>query len=358
MALLAISFVGLVAATDVHTGIGVDITTEAFKPLIWQCGDRVLADDQIENGANNLSLSERKNNYAFTGESIQWNVLVMDKNKIEQVTDVVGTIGPTQGEGNDVEVECVRQNGAGDNTNPSNYCNAKILEENLTVFNPNVMAYYTCTLTVEPSMHGEYFLTVEAKDSTGLSSTMDENEFWFLNPTIALSVDGDLSFNDVRPGTTAYSKTLLVGNDAEAGSGVMLDMFISGTDFYDPAADGARCSLNSNGQATNMLALTAFRYYATSGAYSTKVLNGVVGTPNPLADSEGYLGIAYGDKITQANKLILGTAYGAGADAADWTNGNALTPGAEMALVFKLNMPEPCVGDFSDGSIFFWGEAI
>jgi len=344
MALLAISLVsmvGIVSATDVHTGIGVDITTEQFKPLIWQCGARTLADDPIENGANGLSLQERKNDYAFTGESIQWNVLVMDKNKIEQVTDVVGTIGPTQGAGNDVEVECKKVA-----TTDISSCNARILEENLTVFNADVMAMYTCTLTIEPSMHGEYFITVEAKDSTGLSSTMDENEFWFLNPTIALSVDGSLAFDNVRPGTTAYSQTLLVGNDAEAGSGVMLDMFMSGTDFYDPAADGARCSDN-----TNKLALTAFRYYATSGAYSTKSQGGA------NADSEGYIGIAYGDKITQADKIINGAAF-AGADETDWNNGNALAPGAEMALVFKLNMPEPCVGDFSDGSIFFWGEAI
>jgi hypothetical protein len=40
------------------------------------------------------------------------------------------------------------------------------------------------------------------------------------------------------------------------------------------------------------------------------------------------------------------------------TAGNTLTPGAEMALIFKLDMPEPCVGDFSEGSIYFWGEAI
>ncbi len=34
---------------------------------------------------------------------------------------------------------------------------------------------------------------------------------------------------------------------------------------------------------------------------------------------------------------------------------------AGMSVTFRLNLPEPCYGNFeseSDGSIFFWGEAI
>jgi len=342
MAVLVLSIMPMVLATDVSTGITPSITTEQFKPLIWMCDSRALADDPIEAGTNGASLLERVNNYAFTGESMSWKVLVMDKNKIEQISDVVGTIGPEQGAGNDVVVECTRSDHQDDRILDS--CNARIGEETLHDFNANTMSYYDCKLTVTPSMHGKYFITIEAKDSTGLSSTMDENENFFLNPTIALSVDGALTFEDVRPGTVAYSSTLLVGNDAEAGSGVLLDMYISGTDFYDPSANGAVCSDN-----TNKLSLSAFRYYATNGAYSTKTAT---------TDSEGYLGIPQGDRITQTNKIMLGTSYGTGTAAADVTSGNALAPGAQIPMTFRLSMPEPCVGDFSDGSIMFWGEAI
>ena len=38
--------------------------------------------------------------------------------------------------------------------------------------------------------------------------------------------------------------------------------------------------------------------------------------------------------------------------------GNELTPGSDMALTFKLNLPEPCNGDFNTGQIYFWGEAV
>ena len=39
-------------------------------------------------------------------------------------------------------------------------------------------------------------------------------------------------------------------------------------------------------------------------------------------------------------------------------HGNTLSPGSEIALTFKLGLPEPCVGNFDSGDIFFWGEAI
>lgn len=350
--------ISLVAATDVGTGVGITVNTQQFAPKVWMCDNRSVRDDNTENSLNGLNLSERKNNYAFEGESIHWTVLVMDKNKIEDVQDVVGTVGPSQGAGNDVEVECERIVGDpfGDSNVPAS-CNAQIGQEKIVgegAFNSQVMAFYDCRLTVETadSMHGEYFLTVEAKDAEGLSGTMAENEFWFLNPTIALAIDGNIAFDDVMPGTDSYSQTVLVGNDAEAGSGVMLDMFISGTDFYDPSSSGAMCP------GTNQLALTNFRYFVTNGAFVSK-------SPTTFdTDAEGYTSIPYSTDISGAKRIMRWNNAPRGASPSssvveqDWNNGNALTPGAEMALTFKLSMPEPCNGDFSAGQIFFWGEAI
>ncbi|MDP2926374.1 MAG: hypothetical protein Q8N99_08405 [Nanoarchaeota archaeon] len=361
----------VVLAVDVGQGIGITVNTQKFQPRVWMCDSRSVNDDRTENGQNdqdqgandpisNFDLSERKHNYAFEGESIHWIVLVMDKNKIEEVTDVVGTIGQSQGAGNDVEVECQRLTGIPRIKGPTHEggnipksCNAKIDQFIVKEFNPDVMAFYDCRLTVETpdSMHGEYFITIEAKDASGLSGTMAENEYWYLNPTIALSVDGNLEFDEVMPGTDSYSNTILVGNDAEAGSGVILDMFISGTDFYDPSSSGAKCSEN-----TNKLALTAFRYFATNGAFATQT--------SPVADVEGYVPIPYSTEISGAkriirwNDVIRGAAPSSDVEEADWNNGNALSPGSEVALTFKLTMPEPCVGDFSSGQIYFWGEAI
>ncbi|MEK6871663.1 MAG: hypothetical protein AABX16_02060, partial [Nanoarchaeota archaeon] len=249
MAMLVISVLPTLIAIDVGTGIGINIEPEEFPPLIWMCDSRTVYDDTIEPGRDTFAgdeLFERANNYAFEGEQIHWTVLVMDKNKIEQIDDVVGTVGDVQGEGNDIEVECVPVDFS---SIVEEECNARILEEDLTgeSINPLTQQYYDCTFTVETpdSMYGEYWITVEAIGDDGQSATIDENEYWFLNPVIALSVDGALEFSEVRPGAVAYSDTLLIGNDADDGSGVLLDMFISGTDFYDSSSSGARCPVTN-----------------------------------------------------------------------------------------------------------------
>ena len=246
MAMLILSVMPVVLGTDVGVGIGIEIVTEDYAPNIWACDTRTVLDDNTEPGrvsGAGTALTERENNYAFEGEQIEYKVLVKDKNGIQKISDVFGTLGDVQGAGNDIEVNCVEDLAHVDGETLDTSCNARILEETLTTFDDATMRYYTCTFTVETadSHYGEYWYTVEAEDLDGLSSTVDENEYWYLNPTIALSIDGDLTFDDVRPGTQSYSSTLLVGNDADDGSGVLLDMFISGTDFYDSASSGAAC---------------------------------------------------------------------------------------------------------------------
>jgi hypothetical protein len=319
-------------------------------------------------------LIERLENYAFEGEKLEWVVLVMDKNKIEEVVDVVATIGSSQGEGNDVEVECVRLNGYyPPGAKLPDACTARIGEEQLDQFDDQTMAFYECTLTVETprSMYGEYWVTVEACSGNPSEpcATMDENEFWFFNPIIALNIVGDVDFVNVRPGTISYSETILVENDADVGSGVLMDMFISGTDFYDPDSSGARCVITNRLKLGDNFVASGDRhgynhctigfgdtddhlcYFASNGGYSTQT--------DPRNDPEGYVPIVYGDNFDtdfyNDAEIIWD---GGGGLLGPYSPGNVLSHGAELALTFKLGLPEPCVGDFSDGSIFFWGEAI
>lgn len=370
LSLMVLSVMPTVLAVSIGNGLGVDIITEDFEPEVWMCDQRIVTDDATEPWRitnDGEFLRERFNNYAFEGEAVSWKVLVLDKNGIEKISDVFATIGDVQGAGNDIEVNCKIDHILTSEEHIDSRCNARILEEELQ--SPrfdNVAAYYTCTLTVETpeSMYGEFWVTVEAEDLDGLSGTMAENEFWFFNPVIALSIDGDLTFDEVRPGTSAYSETILIGNDADESSGVLLDMFISGTDFFDSSSSGAKCPTS------NTLLLENFRYFATSGAYSTFGESGPVpvgrnGGVGPTSirdrDLEGYIDIGYGigfnnphpfydgyEIIQQGGAFTGGVGYKA----------NVLAPGAEMALTFKLNLPEPCNGDFDAGQIFFWGEAI
>jgi len=356
LGLLALSLLPAVVAVSTGGSTTPLIEVEQFAPRVWLCDSRVVLDDATEPGRvsqDGKKLVEREYNYAFEGEQIQWLVLVMDKNKIDQNIDVYATVGSSQGEGNDIEVNCLR---VGNQPDAFDSCNARIDEEHLT-FDDSVMDYFECTLTVETpeSMYGEYWITVEAQDGEGNMGTMDENEYWFFNPVIALSLEGTLTFDNVRPGTDSYSDTLLIGNDADAGSGVMLDMFISGTDFYDSSSSGARCPT------TNQLGLNYFRYFATNGAYSTAGDDEVdvpAGRGDRNKDAEGYVNIGYGIGFNNPDPFYDAFEILQDQKVSPYYTANVLAPGAEMALTFKLSLPEPCTGNFDTGAIYFWGEAI
>lgn len=357
---LLLVFTAVPAALAVSTGSGItaDIRTEDFEPLVFMCDGRRVTDDNTEPGRKTLGgeeLRERTGNYAFEGEMVAWDVLVLDKNKIEDIKEVVVTVGDTQGEENPIEAECKRLHIPDEPRLPPS-CNARIDEERLERFDPEIMDAYRCKLTVETpdSMYGEFWVTVEAQDGSGNTATMDENEFWFFNPVVALSIDGSLEFDDVRPGTDAYSDTLTVGNDADAGSGVLLDMFITGTDFYDSSSSAAACPN------TNQLSLSAFRYFATAGAYSTATDAAInsAGSVVRNVDAEGYVNIEYGIGFNNPSPFYNDAEIMQVAPIGPYWAANILAPGAEVALTFKLSLPVPCNGDFDSGQIFFWGEAI
>jgi hypothetical protein len=252
-------------------------------------------------------------------------------------------------------------------------CNARIDEEEITVFDEGTMQAYECSITILDSehMYGQYWFNVIADD--GLSSGVyDEATPLWLNPIITLAIDGSLDFEDVRPGTSSYSQVSIT-NEAEGG--VALDMFITGKDWpsVTPGSLGRCMGVNSLGIETgtleNYLSLGAFRYYAENGAFTTRFDEEVDDGTYDLSivrdsDSEGYVNIheqlnagfeeAMFDEaeiIQQGGPVSNGLGYRA----------NVLNQGALMALTFRLDLPEPCYGEFESpttGSVFIWGEAI
>jgi len=250
-------------------------------------------------------------------------------------------------------------------------CNARIDEEKITEFDSDTMKWYRCSITAldSESMEGPYWLTVQADDGNDIG-VYDEMTPLFINPYIQLNVDGELDFSDVRPGTSSYSQIVLE-NDAEGG--VALDMFITGKDWPAADYDLGRCmGLDGEGVETgdleNYLSLGAFRYYAENGAHSTRddagTDTGYSSVKRDNTDSEGYINInkqinagfeeaMFDDaEILQAGgPVVSNKGYRA----------NILYPRSVMALTFRLDLPEPCYGNFesaTDGSIFIWAEAI
>ena len=356
--------VSSVLAVGVGTGIGVVIEPEQFEPRVFlNPYSRLVLDDYTEPGeitGGEQPMIERVENYAFEGEQIIWDVLVWDKNGKEKVEDVYVELHQTVQQEGYPEANCRESTENGGLRQLSGL----IYEgEEMIQWNDNTMRWYECVFTVETpaSMHGEYMVSAVAVDLNGLVGNSAESELWFLNPVIALGLSGGLNFGVVRPGATVLSETLVVTNNAEAGSGVMLDMFIAGTDFFDPSHSGAMCPTS------NVLRLrtgagqgeTGFRYQATNGAYNTCFHPGGNGAAG--ADAQCYVQLPYyvdgagAGPNNNMNRIVDGTPAAFGV----YPAGNVLSPGADMSMNFKLALPEPCNGGpFTEGEIKIFGEAV
>jgi len=384
--MMALMLFALPIVTAAGTGgnIGGGVGVEEPDLIVFQCGERVVLDDEIQpwriSGDGDL-LAERNNHYLFEGERYEVEVLVFDKNKIEDVVvDLIMTGQEVCGCVNvsgQCEQVCIEYNDTSINCEESivnfSLCNARLGEEELP-YDPLMMQGFKCTIDILDSehMYGITEMSVVAESMFGGDGVYDEIARWFLNPVISLSVDGSLDFTDATPGTSSYS-SVLIENGAEGG--VILDMFITGKDWPSEETDPlGRCWDGS--QYVNYLPLASFRYYTENGAFSTRdetatgvCSNGVTDTGYSSVcrdvDDEGYVNIQrqlnsgfeeamFNEaEIIQAAPIEDGDlGYGA----------NLLTSGsAGMSITFRLELPEPCYGNFasdSDGSIFFWGEAI
>jgi hypothetical protein len=363
-----------VFAVGIGLDTGVIITPEQFAPRVFlDPNSRIVYDDPTEPGAvPGPELVERLNNYAFEGESIYWEVMVWDKNGVpEKVEDVYVKVAPyTEG---DIEGAWASEDFIEVNCQLSDRTTLCLGEQSVDCeevwfegeeeleWNEDTMAWYECHLTVEPRTqtfwHGQYVVGAVAVDLDGWVGQFFEQELWFFNPEIALGLDGTINFGTVRPGGVFKSSTVALTNNAEEGSGVLLDMFIAGKDFYDPAHQGTMCPTS------NVLLLNgpdgilgnaddAFRYYASQGAYNT--------CENNYADDECYDAINHymdgaGSPVFNNYGRIIESLTLLG----PYPAGNVLSPGADMSLNFKLKLPEPCNGGpFTEGSILFFGEAI
>ncbi len=409
VALLVLSVMPVVFAAGAGGNLGGSIGVEEFIPLVFQCGGRVITDDSVQPWrVSDLSqvIIERNQQYLFEGERYSVDVLVFDKNKVQSddVTlaldgDERCTIG-CSGVNNTCKTTCEQFDSRTINcveSYPGEYdsksrdegiekCNARIDEERLTRFDPQTMKMYTCTVDILDSEHMYGIYDLKAKARSGL--TDQEGEYaevarWFINPVISLSVNGGLDFSDVRPGTSSYS-TINLKNTAEGG--VILDMFVTGKDWPSSDSNLGRCQLvNAKGydvdnQYVNYLPLGAFRYYSENGAYSTRddLENdlGNYGAAIRDKDSEGYINLHRqinagfeenmfdSSEVIQAKQNAIELSDGSSCSKGESCvyPSNLLYPGSVgMSLTFRLNLPEPCYGNFEsqqDGSIFFWGEAI
>ena len=162
-----------------------------------------------------------------------------------------------------------------------------------------------------------------------------------------LSILGNIDFGQALPGTTVYSDPVYLSIGPENEYNIPLNMYISGTDFYDSSSSSARCPV------ANQLALDNLYYYAENGVYNT--LN------DPRADEEGYVQINYGIGLNNpfnfynGYELIQVQGINLPSDEPYYYPANSLSPEDNMTLKFRLNVPAPCTGNFDVGRVFIFG---
>jgi len=259
---------------------------------------------------NKFTKFQRDGNYIFENEKILVNVFVRNPEGVGDIENVVITLGDVQGSGNDVESKCV-----------PNLKNKRNLNRKIK-FNSQTDRWYKCEFTAETpySMYGEYWITAEVRTFLGeVKIAENMNLYYFFNPYIAISADGDIYFEDVEEGEIYLSTNLLIGNDGDRGSGVPLEFFISGTNFYDSSSSEALCPIS------NELSLRQLKFQVEYGGIKTK-----------------FKSIPYGNYFNEdVIKPLI--------------NGATVLPGGEMKVVFRLKIPRVCSGSgFDTGSIYFW----
>ncbi len=284
--------------------------------------------------------------YAFTGENLNYVVLVRDCNGAEDISYAKLTVdGETEALCTEVTgdyIEDATHGGLFEGQVPAK-CGGFATEG----LDKTYDKVYECTLTVEPSWYGPKSVNIDAYDQAGAASTMGIAQSWFFNPAVIIDVDTNdgadsiwyelpAGQNVVFPGQTTMSgNKLVVTNLAEGG--VDLWAFIAATDFTDPTHSGARCPVSNVMEAEN-----ALDFRCKIGTFEDDEWDDMTNKVNTASCGPGSC----------YNALPLLYGYG------ETTNSNL---GASMPSIignlksaecqFRLTVPDECTGTFTEGKL-------
>jgi len=194
---------------------------------------------------------------------------------------------------------------------------------------------FECLYTAEPDAYGEKEILIRGWDSHFIPFDSYHKENWFFNPGLSMDVttsdNKGINFESGYPGGIVHSlNRLKVKNTAEGG--VNLWMFLAGSDLYDPNTE-SKCPM------TNKIDVEDWMLF------------------------RGWSGTVIGDwtqmsELDQNEDCDLSSCYNANPLPKNSPGGNVLTNQGNLEVEFKLEYPVPCIGSFSEGSIFVLAKTI
>ena len=298
-----------------------------------------------------------RGNYVFNGETLTYYAVVEDPNGDDDIADVDllldGVLGGDCGlvgvpGDNDVNAYT-----SGDYSSWADYAAAKFG----VVWDDPTMDLYRCQLVVGVLSDWDVLISIQAEDEEckydgQYPATVEEKEYMDFNQDVDINLEGSVSFATAVPGSTALSNPVQVENDGDT----VLDTYIAASTYFtDPIdPDEAICPTGAGIHHSN------FAYQARKGSINSGLNDGSwpgLGVNSGLCDARpdeftplpSFVGNEDGTdaQISYMCRIIN---YGRVA--------SFLNPGDEMSVVFKLSVPDPCVGTYTEGNFYVVGRVI
>jgi hypothetical protein len=286
-------------------------------------------------------------NYVFEGETVDYYVLVRDVDGTSDIDSVQLVV-----DGSAVGA-CAKA--------PSTCINSSTT---ITAFgagsmNTSTDQVYICKLIVPSWLNGEKEVKVQVTDKRGSAGCNPviipgvEADLTFFNPELKLTLTGSgvVNFGTVTPGSIATSNSIYLknGGSNSSNAGVVMDMYIASDDYFTDPSNGAAICPTGNG-----IKYDRFSYYATKGSLNSGANNN---TWNGLGKNNTTFCKANLDEFT--NLTSHSGNIGDMCRVINWIKGGSLlTEGSEMSITFRLNVPNPCSGNFNKGKFHFAGKVV
>jgi len=355
--LIALAFItallaaaGPCAAVDNVTigEIQVNVTPGDQDPRICiDSRDVIIGDGAPSHPGINI-FDYRTSLYAFTGEQIEYIVVVRDPNGVDdigflkaRVNELDETLGTQVPFSRVSDRDC----------------------DGLGRLDPATDKAFRILITVEPLWYDDTEVVLAAYNSNNERTDATHSENWFFNPAISLQVgtsdDDSIHFEPLPYGAdtpaerTVHSvNKIKVKNVAEGGANLW--MFVAGTNLYDPLG-ASLCpdtnyifieSKDFNGDGTDELAHHLMQYRGWSG------------TNWQMGEGWNDLYIYNLEEPCNIATCYGGTPVPAGVFHGGTPLDNILTNQGTLEIEFKLTYPMPCIGSFSQGTIYIFGKVI
>jgi hypothetical protein len=313
----------------------------------------------------------REDNYAFTGEQIAELVVARDLDGAIAITHAMLQVdGDDIAYCNEVSITdvCTIDQETGLYTacswkghegvtfdNLMNEYPPQSSESTRAGFDGRYDKLYECILTVTDYMQDDSIITVEVTDSVNQLTAMTDDQHFFFNPAVSLTVgtsdDEDIRFEEGYAGDLVYSENkLTLVNDAEGG--VDIAVWLGGTDLISPDA-AAKCPqsniLDVEGTSTDHEDGMLFRCTLDNGLYIEQAWMQIK-NKNTKLDCDDVWNPEneyFGDETSKVHT----DGYCLGLNPLFLSHENVLENGHEAECSFKLHYPVPCIGDFTEGNL-------